>query len=198
MKQGEARFVCANSRLCAAIYKQRVVQQQQLNANWLLLKARLPGGCWLFTPPPLSSSTSSSSCSPPQEAIRDVHVKGIMYRAVEADIGMFCCSSRFCLVLSACHQQKKKKKATRTCLCCMQLVMHDCDKPIKGPALCWTANYFTRLSASCLPFPPLPSSFVFSLPFSREIHLLRRAEPRCAEEAVRARKKDVPHYQQPL
>ena len=40
------------------------------------------------------------------------------------------------------------------------------------------------------------SSSVFS--FSREIHLLWWAEPRCAEEAVRAWKKDVPHYQQPV
>lgn len=45
----------------------------------------------------------------------------------------------------------------RPLLCCMQLVMHDCDKPIKGPALCWAANYFTRLSAS-----PLLSSPLFS------------------------------------
>lgn len=77
--------------------------------------------------------------------------------------------------------------------------MHDCDKPIKGPVLCWAANYFTRLSASpLLTSPPLLPSVFFSVPFSREIHLLRRAEPRCAEEAVGARKKDVPHYQQPL
>lgn len=46
----------------------------ELNANVVSLKSWLPG--WeLFT---FSSS---------QEAIRDVHVKGIMYRAVEADIG---------------------------------------------------------------------------------------------------------------
>lgn len=100
--------------------------------------------------------------------------------------------------LPVIRKKKRQKKTTRPCLCCMQLVMHDCDKPIKGPALCWAANYFTRLSASRPLFPPLPSSVFFSLPFSREIHLLRRAEPRCAEEAVGARKKDVPHYQQPL
>lgn len=34
--------------------------------------------------------------------------------------------------------------------------MHDCDKPIKGPALCWAANYFTRLSASPPLFPSSP------------------------------------------
>lgn len=42
---------------------------------------------------------------------------------------------------------------------------------------------------------PKPAVCVLSI--SREIHMLWRAEPRCAEEAGRAWEEDVPHHQQP-
>lgn len=149
-------------------------------------------GCLLSTSSSTSSHSFSSSGSYSRCSRQGHHVpsSGGRYRYVLLFIPLL--PSSLCL---SSGQKEPNPTTTRPCLCCTQLVMHDCDKPIKGPALCWPANYFTRLSASRL-LPP--SSVFFSLPFSREIHLLRRAEPRCAEEAVGAREKDVPHYQQPL
>jgi len=55
---------------------------------------------------------------------------------------------------------------------------------------CHDAQIKSTLDA-CYSSITLPPS-AFSL--SREIHLLWRAKPRCAEEAVRAWEKDVPHH----
>lgn len=141
---------CAS--LCNHLYTEHSIE----GCCWMLTRCHWShdflacDGC-LLSPPrrkPFEMFTSRASCT---ELWRQTSVCSVIY---------------FCLFLLGCHE--KKKKITRPRLCCIQLVMQDCDKPIKTGAL---------LVLIISPAPSLLCSSVFAI-FQRNTFAMEsRATP---------------------